>query len=403
MLSLATCFSAEKKKVLYLNSYHIGMKWSDEITKAISDTFQKYYDVELYIEYLDTKRFSIEEVKPNIDFIIYKKYKNHTFDLIIVSDDNGLQYIIDNYDHFKNTPVIFVGINKLSRVRKAVQLGMTGLAEVVSFRKTIHMIVNLQPDIEKIIIVSDYSSTSKLHLELIKPVYKNTIFKKVQFEEYTDWSWDEAVTYLNSHNKQKTAVIILSWNIDWRRIPVPSNNQFKRMKEIKIPAYSLWKDNVVYGDLVGGYVADGYMHGIEISKRALKILHGVPIDSIPLESTGLGNRPIINYKKLLEYEFFIERVPVNSVFINRSPSFYDDHYSTIWLWLTFIFIQVVLIIVFYIILQDRNRMFDLVKKERRKFLSFKQKIERENICKTQCPNIDEVFYTLSSVLNNIRS
>lgn len=385
------------------------MKWSDEITKAISDTFQKYPNVEVYIEYLDTKRFDVKDVKPNIDFIIYQKYKDYVFDLVMVSDDNGLQYIIDNYDHFKNVPVVFAGINKLSRVKEAVGLGMTGLAEVVSFKETIEMITSIQSDIKKVIIVSDSAITSKLHLDLIRPVYKNIKSKNIVFEEYIDWSWDEAIRYLNSHNKNKTAAILLSWNIDWHRVPAPSSNQFKRMKEVKIPSYSLWKDSVIYGDLVGGYVADGYMHGIELSKRALKILNGVPLSSIPLESTGLGNIPIINYKKVLEYGFYVDHVPKNSIFINRSRSFYDEHYSTIWLWVTFIFLQFIFITMLYIILRDRNRMSELAERERQELLSLKQKIEKEHIevtykpGKTTCPNVDEVFDTLSSVLNNIRS
>ena len=47
-----------KKNILVLNSYHVGYKWSDDITLAIrSKLAESGVDSELYIEFLDAKRF----------------------------------------------------------------------------------------------------------------------------------------------------------------------------------------------------------------------------------------------------------------------------------------------------------------------------------------------------------
>ena len=56
------CFSshskAEKKKILVLHSYHQGLNWTDNITKGIQSVFNKYGNLEVQYEYMDSKRNS---------------------------------------------------------------------------------------------------------------------------------------------------------------------------------------------------------------------------------------------------------------------------------------------------------------------------------------------------------
>ena len=52
------------KKVLFIDSYHTGYKWSDGITKGIQDVVGDS-GVELKIHRMDTKRNTSEEFKKN--------------------------------------------------------------------------------------------------------------------------------------------------------------------------------------------------------------------------------------------------------------------------------------------------------------------------------------------------
>lgn len=47
----------ERKQVLLIHSYHNGYKWTDDITRGIRDGLGGDENIDLRIEYLDTKRF----------------------------------------------------------------------------------------------------------------------------------------------------------------------------------------------------------------------------------------------------------------------------------------------------------------------------------------------------------
>ena len=50
----------EGKKILYINSYHVGYEGSDPITQGIEAVLKKY-PIELQIIYMDTKRNPAED------------------------------------------------------------------------------------------------------------------------------------------------------------------------------------------------------------------------------------------------------------------------------------------------------------------------------------------------------
>ena len=47
-----------KQRILLLNSYNHGYRWSDHIVRAIRDKFKDNPDIVIHIEYMDTKMVS---------------------------------------------------------------------------------------------------------------------------------------------------------------------------------------------------------------------------------------------------------------------------------------------------------------------------------------------------------
>ena len=83
----------ERKQVLYINSYHIGYIFSDEITRAITAAFKEQGDIDLRIEYLDTKRLNSPEYLEQIHQLFKLKYKDADLDLVMSSDDAALNFL----------------------------------------------------------------------------------------------------------------------------------------------------------------------------------------------------------------------------------------------------------------------------------------------------------------------
>ena len=98
------------KHVLVLNSYHKGFLPTDNTVKGIESVLgAEENNIELTIEYMDTKiiKYNIQYKEKLYDLYKYK-YSNQSFDLIISSDDNAFNFLLEYHDDlFPVTPVVF--------------------------------------------------------------------------------------------------------------------------------------------------------------------------------------------------------------------------------------------------------------------------------------------------------
>ena len=187
----------QKKKVLVLNSYHIGFKWTDDIVRGIESVFVSEKDkIDLYIEYMDTKRLSDEHYSQDLYDLFLHKYRLHKnkdfgFDLIISSDDNAFNFLRAYRDKiFPGTPVVFCGVNYLKHSDLKGHELFTGVNEEVDLRSGIEMALKLHPKTKQIVVINDTTTTGKkMHEELMKiiPDYKDSVdfvlLENVEMEE----------------------------------------------------------------------------------------------------------------------------------------------------------------------------------------------------------------------------
>jgi hypothetical protein len=143
LLALPGQAAAEKprKNVLYLNSYHNGYAWSDQIMQGLRAYFaESPYSVEMQIEYMDTKRFATRERAQALFEFYREKFRDSRFDLIIVSDDFAYNFILDYQDRLlPGLPVVFCGVNDFKPARLAGRTNVTGLVENVDFESTLRL------------------------------------------------------------------------------------------------------------------------------------------------------------------------------------------------------------------------------------------------------------------------
>ncbi len=73
-------------KVLVLHSYHQGYLWRDMIQDGISQTLSAHFPkVEIFIEYMNTKRQPIEIMSSHLRDLYRRVYWNVHFDVIIAA------------------------------------------------------------------------------------------------------------------------------------------------------------------------------------------------------------------------------------------------------------------------------------------------------------------------------
>ncbi len=130
---------AQNKEVLLLHSYHKGYKWSDDISKAIENSFEPFDDVELTTLYMDTKRV-VGPIYFDKLANLYKEQLSHRkFDLVIASDNNAFEFAIRYHNYlFENLPVLFAGVNNFDEAfldENFMTQYMTGVVEQVDLEK----------------------------------------------------------------------------------------------------------------------------------------------------------------------------------------------------------------------------------------------------------------------------
>ncbi len=67
---------------------------------------------QLWVEYIGMKRFSGADHLRNFRSYLANKYRSNEFDLVVSSDDDALEFLLDyGGGLFGGAPVIFCGIN----------------------------------------------------------------------------------------------------------------------------------------------------------------------------------------------------------------------------------------------------------------------------------------------------
>jgi ABC-type uncharacterized transport system substrate-binding protein len=117
------------KKILVVDSYSVDFEWTAGIDKGIHNVLDKTA-IDLKFNRMDTKNHPDTQSKQQAaerakaDFDAFKP------DLVIVSDDNAVQYFVKPYLQDSTVPVLFVGVNWNASAYALDSKHITGMLEV---------------------------------------------------------------------------------------------------------------------------------------------------------------------------------------------------------------------------------------------------------------------------------
>ena len=276
-----SCFAGELPKVLVLNSYHEGFRWTDLIMDGIKFELGENEDsVEYYIEYMDGKRFS--SMSGYIaDMKMKNVYTKMNFDLIILSDDRSLDYFLNNYSkYFQGVPAIFCGINDFSPNLIDEFDDITGIAENFSVESNIELMLKVFPETRTIVSVSDSSETSRANLRRLQRQYPKFL-SRINFIEFHDLpisSLQERLATL----PQDSLVLHLSYFSSADGVVLAPGESVRMVAEASaVPVFGMW-DWMFGNGIIGGVLTSGFEQGRAAGILARRILAGERAGSIPV-------------------------------------------------------------------------------------------------------------------------
>ena len=294
MLESAELISAERKKVFYVNSYHRGYIWSDDIEKGLLKALNigvnpdgtlnmENSDVSLKIVRMDTKLNTAEDFKEKAALKVKTLIEAWRPDVLVASDDNASKYLVAPY--FKNTflPVVFCGVNWDASIYGFPASNITGMVETSPYPETIELLKRFSRGTRLGLIGAD-TYTNRREVDYLKGTLKLADITVRLASTFKGWKQDylwfqENVDMLISIN----SVGIRGWDPLAAKAFILSHTQ--------IPSGGI-SDNNIKNTLLGRTniaAEQGWWAG----KTALRILEGTPPSAIPV-TTNQQSRLYLN-------------------------------------------------------------------------------------------------------------
>lgn len=329
-LSLSTtAFCQDKKRVLILNSYHQGLSWTDNEIKGIKDSLKTMENqIEYYIEYMDTKRFYGKNYFDKIMNLFREKYGETKFDLIFVTDNDALLFVMKYYDSFfKDTPVVFCGINNYSEeLIKNHRKWFTGVAEETDLEATIDIALRLHPDTKRIYVINDITTTGLAMKKMLFKVIPK-FEKRVNFIMLENPEMKELIKEIEKIPSQSLILLVLVNKDRTGNFFAYEESLELIYPHVNVPIYSIW-DFYLGKGIIGGKLTSGYLQGKRAGELGLKILNGQKPEDIPV-ITESPNEYMFDYNELKRFHVAVSSLPKESRIINLPESFFIKYKKTL--------------------------------------------------------------------------
>ncbi len=365
-ICLSSSFLEAKPNVLLLHSYHPSSVWTHEINSGIKSVFNDPNQYNIYIEYMDTKRYNSEIHFNNLKNVYQEKYKNLKFDVILSSDNNAFNFLKKyNQSLFRNTPVVFSGVNNFKKEQIKDYENFTGVPEKNDIKRNYDLIIKLHPKTKTIYNLVDSTPTGKSVKKQMQQVI-NKYNKNITFEFLDQLTMKELISKLKVLPKNSVVFHNAFYKTKDDKFLDHSNLKNFIKDYINVPVYTTARGLLGKG-IIGGYIVNGYSQGKEAAKMAKKILNGVDIKNLhPLVESP--NTYIFDFSQLKKFNININNLPNDSIFINKKLSPLELYIKEIITTIVIFVLLIVYIITLLININKRKKAEVFIRKQ----LSFQQ-------------------------------
>lgn len=333
------------RNVLFISSYNENFETVPYQIDGIKSVLLKN-NFHLDVEYMDSKRFNDEKSRKIFyDMLQYKMSTLAPYDAVIVGDDNALQFAIDFQDDlFKETPVVFLGINNFQRAALADKNKyMTGIIEETSLKENVEIAQKFNSKATRVVAIVDNTLTGIGDMEQFYSIENE--FNELSFEHInsSEYSLEELENVLESVGND-TILLYLSMFEDktGRNITIDEAVEILR-ENTKVPVYRASIGGVGKG-LLGGKMVSYFDSGKIAAQMVTNILKGSSVESVKMV-TESPNRYIFDYNIIKKYKIDEKLIPEEALIINNKTDIFEQYWEYILITLLVIVFLVILLMV----------------------------------------------------------
>jgi len=286
------------------------------------------YNVDMQIEYLDTKRYATPEHSKKLFNFYRDKFRDAHFDVIIASDDFAYNFVLDHRaDFLPGVPVVFCGVNDFRSARLAGMDNITGVVENVDFEGTFRLAMRLSPDRDHMVVIGDRSVTGLAIQHQIREVVPR-LAGLLTFEFWDDLPLSEIVQRLKTLPKN-TMLFIIPMYLEYESKLYSADEVLEvATQNVSLPVYSCWRFLLGHG-CVGGRLHSGVDHGRIAARLAFRILTGEKASNIPVVD-HFDDPFAFDYVVLKRLDIPTKLLPSGSEIINEPYAFYTINKGLFW-------------------------------------------------------------------------
>lgn len=363
--------AGNRPKILFLNSYHSGYKWTDDLTRAALEGLRgSGKDPEIYVEYMDVKRFEDAVQSARLEKHIEEKYKKVRLDAAIAADDHAFHFLRERHAAIMpETPVVFCGVNHFKpRMLQGLPL-FTGVAEVVDTVENLDLARRLFPDIKKACIVADNTPSSRLYLKEARKELAGYTRLEIQILDGSELELAEILRHLRELPPE-SAVFLGYWLRDKQGRQYSLREGFDMIcGQSPAPVFGILDAGLGLG-VLGGKMDSAALQGEKAAETVLKILGGAHPKDIPV-ITRMENPYMFDCAQRERWNLSHDMFPPGSIFINHDKDILHKHGKFILAGAAVILLQAGTIL---ILLLNRNRR----KKAEQDLRQAKEETEKAN-------------------------
>jgi len=346
----------KQPQILIINSYHQGYGWTDKQMQSITDYFNHHPENPVYyVEYLDWKRHPESNHIELMASVIIEKYKDIDIDLILTTDDVGMQFAIDYRDQIaKDVPIVFTGVYQESALLRMTGVdNITGVVESIDTYGNIELVLNLVPNTKHLYIINDCTESGKdVEASILKGVEFYQQEKGYTYDLLNDKTYEQIKEILHSPIED-SVVIIGSFSVDSDGTAVPNELFTEDLSSfLTIPMFSPYEFN--YGNgIAGGLLLSGSLQGEAGAKIAMKIIGGETTSAIEVKAVDTAYYGL-DYRFVEKFNLPYKKLAFDYEMINQ-PMKTMEQYMTV-LFISLFVIAILSIFTFILVFNIRNRI-----------------------------------------------
>ncbi|WP_102521557.1 ABC transporter substrate-binding protein [Vibrio tapetis] len=289
-LTLAVTLSAasfhaqsEPIKLSFIHSYHFGYLWVQDYRRA----FFEYVDDSVVIEEfeMDTKRHFSQQDLREATKRAKQFYRETKPDMVVLADDAALQHIgpyIQSYD----IPIFFSGINNNPRNYIDLNSNVSGVLERPLLLRSASMLAHIIPDLEKIKVLMDASTSSRAILETSFANKMNQTITGIQLggvmlNSFSEWQ--QEVMQAKSEGYDAIMLLVYSCLEGEEGVYLTTKQVDSWTSEhSELPVFAGWEFSIGKGRAIGGFSLSGYEQGKALAEQ---VNHYVANNEMPIVVT----------------------------------------------------------------------------------------------------------------------